>query len=111
MNNRTIEVDLSDRDALFQAYIPSIRNGAVFVRSDEAFRLEDQVSLVLTLADEPEPLQVSGYVVWITPAGAHGNRPAGIGVRFDTADKGLTRKKIETQLATLLKADKPTLTM
>jgi len=111
MNNSTIKVDLSNREALFHAYIPSIRNGAVFIRSDAAFRLGDEVSLELTLADEPEPLQVSGYVVWITPGGAHGNRPAGIGVRFDTADKGITRKKIETQLATLLQSDKPTLTM
>ena len=111
MNNRSIELDLSDRDALYQAYIPSVRNGAVFVPGNAGYRLGDEVTLVLTLADEPEPLRVAGAVVWITPNGAHGNRRAGIGVRFDSADKGVTRKKIETQLATLLKADKPTLTM
>jgi type IV pilus assembly protein PilZ len=111
MSNNTIELDLTDREALFRAYIPSIRNGAVFVRTNAAHRLGDEVRLVLSLADEPEPLEVAGVVVWITPAGAQGNRPAGIGVRFHSEDKGLTRKKIETQLATLLSSDKPTYTI
>jgi type IV pilus assembly protein PilZ len=111
MNDSLIELDLSDRDELYRVYMPSIRNGAVFVRTNTSYRLGDAVHLLLTLADEPEPIRVDAVVVWITPGAAQGNRPAGIGVRFDPEDKGMTRKKIETQLATLLSSDKPTYTI
>jgi type IV pilus assembly protein PilZ len=111
MKKNTFELDMTDREVLYQAYIPSIRNGALFVHTEQNYWLGDEVTLMLTLADEPEVIPVAGNVVWITPTGAHGNRPAGIGIRFHSSDKGMTRKKIETHLATLLKADKPTLTM
>jgi type IV pilus assembly protein PilZ len=109
MNKNVIELKLTDRERLYQAYIPSIRNGALFVQTEQAYRLGDEVSLWLTLMDEAEEIQVAGTVVWITPTGAQ--RPAGIGIKFQSTDKGMTRKKIETHLATLLNADKPTHTM
>lgn len=111
MAQTTIELDLSDRDELYRCYIPSIRNGAVYVPSNKEFRLGDEIILILKLADEPEPLRVPSMVVWITPGGSHGNWPAGIGVRFHPDDKGVTLKKIETHLATLLNSDKPTYTL
>ena len=57
-------------------------------------------------------LPVAGKVVWVTPVGAQGNRPAGIGVQFaDSAEGEAVRGKIEALLAGLLNADKPTHTM
>jgi type IV pilus assembly protein PilZ len=55
---------------------------------------------------------VAGKVIWVTPAGAQGNRTAGIGVQLaDGAEGEGVRHKIETQLAGLTSSDKPTHTM
>ncbi|RXE02893.1 PilZ domain-containing protein, partial [Xanthomonas perforans] len=49
---------------------------------------------------------------WTTPAGAQGNRAAGIGVQFPDGPEGeAVRNKIETLLAGLTTSDKPTHTM
>jgi type IV pilus assembly protein PilZ len=51
-------------------------------------------------------------VVGVTPAGAQGNRTAGIGIQFPEGNEGETVKnRIETLLAGTLNADKPTQTM
>jgi type IV pilus assembly protein PilZ len=50
--------------------------------------------------------------VWVTPAGAQGNRPAGIGVQFgDTAEGEAVRGRIEALLAGMLDSDRATYTM
>jgi type IV pilus assembly protein PilZ len=55
---------------------------------------------------------VAGKVIWVTPAGAQGNRTAGIGVQLaDGAEGEGVRHKIETLLAGLTSSDKPTHTM
>ncbi|HEV2606360.1 MAG TPA: pilus assembly protein PilZ, partial [Xanthomonadaceae bacterium] len=46
------------------------------------------------------------------PAGAQGNRPAGIGVQFaDSAEGEAARGKVEALLAGITNSDKPTGTM
>lgn len=74
--------------------------------------LGDEVFVLLTLPDSSERLPVAGKVIWTTPAGAQGNRPAGIGVQFPDGPEGeAVRNKIETLLAGLTTSDKPTHTM
>jgi type IV pilus assembly protein PilZ len=48
--------------------------------------------------------------VWITPAGAQGNRAAGVGIQFSDED-GVARTKIEAILGGVLKSSRPTHTM
>lgn len=68
--------------------------------------------ILLTLMEEKDRLPVAGKVVWITPAGAQGNRTAGIGVQFnESADGETARTKIESILAGILGSDRPTHTM
>ena len=48
----------------------------------------------------------------MTPVGAQGNRPAGIGVQFaDSAEGETVKGKIEALLAGTLAAERPTHTM
>jgi type IV pilus assembly protein PilZ len=61
--------------------------------------------------EEPDRIPVAGRVVWVTPAGAEGNRVVGVGVQFSEQDKGVARRKIEEYLAGALKAERPTHTM
>jgi len=51
--------------------------------------------MLLTLLDSKERIPVAGQVAWVTPAGAGGNRTAGIGAQFGEKDPGVAQAKIE----------------
>jgi type IV pilus assembly protein PilZ len=62
--------------------------------------------------DDPARIAVSGKVIWITPAGAHGNRTQGIGVQFSDNEAGQqARNKIEGLLGGALQSSRNTHTM
>jgi type IV pilus assembly protein PilZ len=106
-----LSLTIREKGALYAAYMPFIKNGGLFVPTTSAYRLGDEVFMLLTLPDSKDRLPVAGRVVWITPKGAQGNKTAGIGVQFSELDKGSTRHKIETLLAGVLKSDRQTHTM
>lgn len=106
-----MSLSLKDKGALYAAYMPFIKNGGMFIPSAKTYQLGDEVFILLTLMDETEKLPVAGRVVWLTPKGAQGNRPAGIGVQFSEIDGGATRIKIEGYLAGLLQAERATNTL
>ena len=107
-----LTLNIKDKSALFAAYMPFIKNGGLFIPTSKEYRLGDEVFILLTLMDEKERLPVAGRVIWITPPGAQSNRTAGIGVQFnDSAEGEMVKGKIETHLAGMINADKPTHTM
>lgn len=107
-----LSLAIKDKGALYNAYMPYVKGGAIFVPTPKRYGLGDEVFLLLNLLDEKERLPVAGKVIWITPTGAQGNRAAGIGVQFaETAEGEMVKTKIETMLAGMLGADKPTHTM
>ena len=107
-----LSLAVKDKAALYNAYMPFVKGGGIFVPTPKRYFLGDEVFLLLTLPDSSDRLPIAGKVVWVTPAGAQGNRTAGIGVQFaDTAEGEAVRGKIETTLAGTLNADKPTQTM
>jgi type IV pilus assembly protein PilZ len=102
---------IQDKDSLYDAYMPFIKNGGLFIPTTRSHEIGDEVFMLLTLMDSPEKLRITGRVVWITLVGAHGNRTPGIGIQFSELDKGATRSRIETLLAEVLKSDRYTQTM
>jgi type IV pilus assembly protein PilZ len=106
-----LSLTIRDKSSLYAAYMPFIKNGGLFIPTNKSYKIGGEVFMLLTLTDNKEKLPVAGRVVWITPAGAQGNRNAGIGVQFSELDNGATRNKIETQLAGALKSDRQTHTM
>ncbi|MBD9368729.1 PilZ domain-containing protein [Xanthomonas sp. XNM01] len=107
-----LSLAVKDKAALYNAYMGYIRHGGIFVPTPKRYFLGDEVFLLLTLPDSSDRLPIAGKVVWVTPAGAQGNRVAGIGVQFPETSEGETVKnRIETLLAGTLNADKPTQTM
>ena len=107
-----LSLAIKDKGALYNAYMPFVKGGGIFVPTVRKYGLGDEVFILLTLLDDKERLPVAGKVCWITPAGAQGNRTAGIGVQFnDSAEAERVRSKIETNLAGMAGADKPTHTM
>jgi len=107
-----LSLAVKDKNALFQAYMPYIKQGGVFVPTTKRYFIGDEVFLLLTLPESSERLPVAGKVCWVTPSGAQGNRVAGIGVQFaDTPEGEAVKNKIEAILAGILNSDKATHTM
>jgi type IV pilus assembly protein PilZ len=107
-----LSLSIKDRHALYNAYMPFVKGGGLFVQSTKRFKLGDEVFLLLTLMELEERLPIPGKVVWITPPGSQGNRRPGIGVQFaDTPDGAHARTIIESHLANLLNSARKTHTM
>jgi type IV pilus assembly protein PilZ len=106
-----LTVAIKDTTALHQAYIPFVKNGGLFVPTTTGYQLGDEVLVLLSLLGEKEKTAFAGRVVWLTPKGAGGRRPAGIGVQFHSQDRGQTQQKIESLLAGTSGGDRPTHTM
>lgn len=106
-----IAFSITDRGALYSAYMSFLEGGGVFVPTTRSYELGDSVFLLLKLMNDPEPLAVKGRVVWITPAGAQGNKSAGVGVQFIEDDTHSVRSGIEHYLAATLQGERPTQTM
>lgn len=103
---------IKEKAQLYGAYMPFLKGGGLFVPTPKKYALGDEVFVMLTLLDDKERLPVAGKVIWITPPGAQGNRPAGIGLQFaDTTESETVRRKIEAHLAGLLNGEKATYTM
>lgn len=103
---------VKDKAALYNAYMPYIRQGGLFVTTPKRYFLGDEVFVLVTLPESSERMPVAGKVIWVTPAGAQGARPAGIGVQFNDGPEGDALKgRIEALLAGSLDADRPTHTM
>ena len=106
-----LTLSIRDKNALYQAYMNFVKNGGLFVPTQRNYSLGDEVFMLISLLDEGEKLPVAGRIVWITPKGAQGGRLPGIGVQFSDQDNGKVRSRIETALAGMLKADRPTHTL
>lgn len=94
-----LTLSIKEKSSLYMAYMPFIKNGGLFIPTTKAYKLGDEVFILLTLLDSNERLPVAGKVIWITPRGAQNKRSQGIGVQFSEQDGGETQKKIETALA------------
>ncbi|MGB5830401.1 MAG: PilZ domain-containing protein [Thiohalocapsa sp.] len=107
---RILNFVIKDKQALYAAYMPFIKNGGLFVPTTKGYKLGDELFLLLKLMAEEDRIPVAGKVVWITPQGAEGNRQVGVGIQFNDQDDD-ARRKIEDYLAGGLESDNPTQTM
>lgn len=106
-----LNLTIKDKDTLYRAYMPFLKNGGLFVPTTSKYEMGDDVFMLISLMDEVDRIPVAGKVVWITPVGAEGNRQAGVGIHFSDQDDGTARMKIETYLGGALSSDKITHTM
>ncbi|MBX2837449.1 MAG: PilZ domain-containing protein [Gammaproteobacteria bacterium] len=106
-----IAFSITDRGALYSAYMSFITNGGMFVPTSRNYQLGDKIFMLLKVMDENTPAAIECKVVWVTPPGAQGNKTPGIGVQFDDADNGASKSNIEQHLAATLQGERPTHTM
>ena len=107
-----IQLVFREKGALYAAFIPLFHEGGLFVPTNRAYRLGEDIYLLLSLPDDAQRYPVAGKVAWITPANASGGRTQGVGVRFPADEKSrLLKLKIEEVLGTQIASSKPTQTV
>src|ERR1700674_5048893 len=107
-----LSLNIREKAALYAAYMPFLKGGGIFIPTNRAYQLGEEVFMLLSLMDDPQRIAVQGRVVWITPEGVQGNRTQGIGVQF-TQDEtgGSARATLAKLLAESLASNRPTHTM
>ncbi|MEN8710577.1 MAG: PilZ domain-containing protein [Arenicellales bacterium] len=106
-----LSLTIKDKNALYSAYMPFIKNGGLFIPTTRHYKLGEEVFMLLNLFSSTDKIPVAGRVVWITPQGAQGQKHAGVGIQFNQKDSGPARNKIETLLGGALKSSRPTHTL
>ena len=109
--NSVISIAIKDKQALYMSYMPFITNGGLFVPTRKDYALGDEMFLLVKIMDEIEPVHISGKIVWISPPGALGNRPRGVGVQFGGEDAKATKNLIESKLGASISLTRATHTM
>lgn len=108
MDKQQINCVFPDESALYTAYMPFIKDGGIFIRTNYNIPYGLILSLSIKLMDEDESYEVDGKVVWITPKGAQDNKVPGIGVQLLGEKRHNLCNKIETYLAGMLKSSQLT---
>ena len=109
--NQVISIAIKDKQALYMSYMPFIDGGGLFVPSPKEHSLGEEMFLLAHIMDEPEPIKISGKIVWMTPKGAHGNKPVGVGIQFIGEEGPKISDFIESKLGASLSLTRSTHTM
>lgn len=85
-------------EMLYASYLSFVSNGALFVPSNDAQQLGNEVFIAITLPNSSERLPMNGKVVWINTK-TQGGRPAGFAVQIGTDIAG---QRIKNEVERLL---------
>jgi type IV pilus assembly protein PilZ len=106
-----ISLAIREKAALYAAYMPFVQGGGIFVPTNRAANLGDDLYLILTLLEDSTKFAVPGKVAWMTPPGSTG-RQQGLGIQFARNDAGeQVRAKIEELIGGALRSSRPTHTL
>lgn len=103
-------VTLENEQTLQASYMPYLKNGGLFIATSQLRAIGDRVEVKLSLLGG-DPISFTATVAWITPPGAQGNRPTGIGVHFEADRASELKQLIEKALGNTLKSDLETDTL
>jgi type IV pilus assembly protein PilZ len=106
-----ISLSIKEKSILYTAYMPFLSGGGLFIPTNKAYKMGDEVFLLLSLPNDNEKMNVAGKVVWINALAQNG-KPQGIGIEFSQDTSGVKLKdKIDQLLGTSINANFPTYTM
>lgn len=107
-----LSLAIKEKAALYTAYMPFLKNGGIFVPTNRAYKVGDEIYLILTLMDDTNKYPVAGKVAWVTPSGANHNKTQGVGVHFPADESGTRlRMRIEEILGAALGSSRATHTL
>lgn len=106
-----LNLTLGDKVALHRHYMPFLKGGGLFVPTNKAFNVGDEVFALVQLPEEQEKRPVSGKVAWLSSQCHASARPAGIGVQLmETPENENVRNRIDVLLAGI-PTESPTYTL
>lgn len=94
-------LNIETKAQLKKYYMPFIKEGAIFIPTQDELELNTQIKLNLKIPGETETFLIEGPVVWINPAYAQSGRSQGVGIRFQNKEAKTVREKIEKSLVNL----------
>jgi len=107
-----LSLPIKEKAALYAAYMPFLTNGGIFVPTNKAYKIGDEIYLILTLMDDPTKYPIAGKIAWVTPAGANNNKAQGIGVHFSDDESGRrVKQRIEELLGAAVSSSRATHTL
>jgi type IV pilus assembly protein PilZ len=107
-----LSLAIKEKAALYAAYMPFLKHGGMFVPTNKAYKIGDEVYLILSLMEDQAKYPIAGKVAWITPGGANNNKAQGIGVHFPADETGQrARARIEEILGAALRSSRATHTL
>ena len=98
MSHGILSLVLSEKQALYNAFMPFVKGGGLFIETNRDFHLGEEVFALLQIMEELDKTPITGKVIWMTPKSPQNGKRQGIGIQISTEDADLT-KKIETYLA------------
>lgn len=110
MSLEQIPIEFNTTQELYDAYMPFLKYGGVFVRTTRSYPMGTQVTLMLTLPDSLEAEAVEGTVVWISPETKQSSTPSGVGIGFGE-EKARLQSRIEKTLGSKLSCGESTFTL
>ena len=105
-----LAVEIKDENALYAHYMSFVQGGAIFVPTKKNYKLDDDIFFLLSIYLQPEPIPMTGKVVWVTPKGSGGSKQEGVGVQLSEEYEEL-KGLIEQVLTGTTHSHRPTLTM
>ncbi|MDK1023343.1 MAG: PilZ domain-containing protein [Gammaproteobacteria bacterium] len=105
-----LALTIKDKVVLYNAYIPFIKNGGIFVPNKTDYEVGDEVFMLLNLMDESEKIPIAGKVIWVAKKGVKSPHTPGVGIQFTEPDNR-AKDKIENYLAGSLNSSNSTHTM
>lgn len=90
----------TDLTELNNALMPFVRDGGIFIPTENEFHLGDHVLATVILPQNEQPFALKGEVIWITPQSTQINlhRP-GIGIHCGGDEGHAFQKAVQTLLA------------
>jgi type IV pilus assembly protein PilZ len=105
-----IQTNLHNEAVLHASYLPFVVGGGLFVASQQAVKLGQEVLVIATLLEQPNKYALKSKVIWIAPK-PNGSKPQGFAIQL-IGEKGLEFKlHVEQILLGLSHSLKPTYTM
>ncbi|MDB5761108.1 MAG: pilus assembly protein PilZ [Herminiimonas sp.] len=107
-----LSLSIKEKAALYAAYMPFLVNGGIFVPTNKAYKVADEIYLILSLMEDGSKYPIAGKVAWVTPAGANNNKAQGIGVHFPGDESGQrVKQRIEEILGAAIGSSRATHTL
>ena len=98
MSHGILTLILQEKQSLYEAYMPFVKGGGLFIETNREFHLGEEVFALLQIMEESDKTPITGKVIWMTPKSPQNGKKQGIGIQISNEDIDLATK-IETYLA------------